>query len=250
MSRLVWDETGKRFYEMGIKNGVLFVFDKKNSKYGTGVPWNGLTSVSENPDGAEATDLWADDQKYASFRSAEDFKGGIEAYTYPDEFEECDGFKEIVPGVVAGQQGRSVFGLSYRTAIGSDTDPEHTQYKLHLVYGATASPSEKSYETINDSPDAITFSWDFETTPVPVNLEGFNPTAHIEIDSRKIEADKLKAIEDLIYGTNDKESTLPMPDEIYKLLTADTSSYSNKQDAAGIPVPTAAATTSDKTAKS
>ena len=216
--RLEWDKSGERFYEMGTTRGVLYKQAANDGTYPKGVAWNGLTSVSESPDGAEATDLWADDIKYASFRAAETFGGTIEAYTYPDEFAECDGSKEIAPGVIIGQQARSTFGLCYRTAIGSDTDSERTQYKLHLVYGATASPSEKSYESINDSPDAITFSWEFECTPV--NVKDYKPTSILTIDSRKIEPAKLKALEDILYGSDDTEARLPLPDEVIQLIKA------------------------------
>lgn len=216
MPRLEWDKSGERYYEMGTSRGVLY--PAKGTAYDTGVAWNGLTAVNESPEGAEATDLWADDTKYATFRSAEKFKGTIEAYTYPEEFEECDGTKEIAPGITVGQQGRKAFGLCYRSAIGSDVDIERSQYKLHLVYGCTASPSEKSRETINDSPDAITFSWEFETTPVNVPIEGFKPTALLEIDSRRVSAENLKKLEDKLYGTAETEPTLLLPAEVIALI--------------------------------
>ena len=218
MSRIVWDQTGQRDFEMGLSKGVLYPFKKKEQQYGTGVPWNGLINVHENPEGAEATDLWADNQKYASFRSAEDFNGSIEAYMYPDEFDECNGYKEAAPGLSLSQQGRSPFGLCYRTGLGSDVDPDCTDYKLHLVYGATVSPSEKEYQTTNDSPDAATFSWEFETVPIDPEIEGFKPTAHLEINSRKADEGALKKLEDILYGTDKEEARLPLPKELAELL--------------------------------
>lgn len=209
MSKLVWDKTGERYYETGTRNGVLYPQDS-DGKYQTGVVWNGLTAVTESPSGADATDMWADDIKYASVRAAETFNATIEAYTYPDEFAKCDGSAELAPGVMIGQQNRSAFGLSYRTKISNDVQID--EYKLHLVYGATASPSEKSYATINDSPDAISFSWEMETTPV--NVEGFKPTALLTIDSRKVDKDKLKAFEAILYGSAESEAKLPLPDEV------------------------------------
>lgn len=216
MARLAWDETGKRFYEMGVSKGVLYPFDSTASKYEKGVAWNGLISVSESPEGAEATDLWADDIKYASFRSAETFGGTIEAYTSPEEFDACDGTAEIIPGVSIGQQPRKMFGFSYRTSISSDTDSERSQYKLHIVHGATASPSEKNYETINDSPDAVTLSWEFTTTPV--DIPDHKPTSLFILDSRKIDKDVLKKVEDILYGTETEEPRLPMASELIALL--------------------------------
>ena len=226
--RLVWDQTGERVYETGTKMGVLFVQDETGS-YPKGVAWNGLRSVTESPSGAEATALYANDSKYLELYSNEEFGCTISAYTYPDEFAECDGTKEVVAGsgVFVGQQARKAFGLSYRTVLGNDTKGEDYGYKLHLVYGAKASPSEKGYSTINDSPEAIEFSWECTTTPV--NVEGFKPTSHLEIDSTKVEPDKLKKIEDILYGTNGtgsdgtgtaKESRLPMPEEIISILKA------------------------------
>ena len=203
MPRIVWDEVGKKFYEMGVRMGVLYPYSSTEKKYAPGVAWNGLTKVGDEPEGAEATNLWADDQKYASFRSAEDFKGSIECYTYPDEFEPCLGYAEPVKGMKVTQQGRSTFGLSYRNAIGSDTDPDATEYKLHLVYGATASPFSQDHETINDSPDAATLSFEFETVPVPVELEDgktYKPTSHIVIDSRTVDKKKLAELEKKLYG--------------------------------------------------
>ena len=213
MTRLEWDKTGERFYETGTRNGVLYV-QEQSGKYKTGVAWNGLTAVTETPSGAEPTDIYADDIKYASIRSAETFGATIEAYTYPEEFEECDGSASLVDGVTIGQQPRSAFGFSYKTQIGNDTGQE--AYKLHLVYGATASPSEKAYATINDSPDAITFSWEVESTPI--NVPEFKPTSIIVIDSRKADKDKLAEIEKHLYGDNTTEPTLLLPEDIKKII--------------------------------
>ena len=215
MAVIKWDSTGERFFEMGVKKGVLYPIDNEG-KYTKGVAWNGLTSVAETPDGAEATDLYADDIKYASFRSAEKFGGTVEAYMFPDEWYECDGSAELAPGVYLGQQTRKKFGMSYVTQIGNDVQGEGLGYKLHLVYCATASPSERTYESINDSPDAITFSWDFETTPVDV--EGHKPTSLITINSLKADPTKLKALETILYGSESVEPRLPMPDEVYTLM--------------------------------
>lgn len=215
MSKIVWDETGKRFYETGVNQGVLYLRDT-NGAYINGVAWNGLTSVTESPSGAEATPLYADDTKYLNLMSAEEFGASIEAYTYPDEFAECDGSAEIANGVVIGQQSRKTFGLCYRTALGNDVDGNSHGYKIHLIYGATASPSEKGYTTINDSPEAITFSWELTTTPV--NVTGHKPTASIVIDSTKATAGKLKALEDILYGTDDVQPRMPLPDEIVTLM--------------------------------
>ncbi len=212
--KITWDETGKRFYETGTDHGVLYPYT--SGKPGTGVAWNGLTGVTESPSGAEATNLYADNIKYLSLRSVEEFGGTIEAYTYPDEWAECDGSAEAATGVRFGQQTRKVFGLCYRTKIGNDTEFDDYGYKLHLVYGATASPSEKAYQTINDSPEAITFSWEFETTPVDVT--NFKPVAHIEIDSTKADTTKLAALEDILYGDTDAEPRLPLPDEVITLM--------------------------------
>lgn len=224
MSKIVWDKTGERYYETGVKNGVLYL--QTNGVYSNGVAWNGLTAVTESPSGAEATALYADDMKYLNLYSAEEFGATIEAYTYPDEFGECDGSKELVEGVTIGQQTRKAFGLCYRTVIGNDTDGEAHGYKLHIIYGAMASPSEKAYATINDSPEAITFSWEVTTTPV--NVTGAKPTASVVIDSTKADPTKLAALETILYG---KDPTtmggddgvaprLPLPDEIKTLMTA------------------------------
>lgn len=216
MSKIVWDAIGEHTFETGVRNGVLYLQGVEGT-YNTGVAWNGLTSVSESPEGAEATDLYADDIKYLTLMSAENFKATIEAYTYPVEFEECDGSATIAKGVVIGQQPRKPFGLCYRTAIGNDTDGNEHGYKLHIVYGCQASPSEKQYSTINDSPEAITFSWEVNTTPVNVN--GKKPTATLIIDSTKADKAKLTALEAILYGSEEQEPRLPMPDEIAALMT-------------------------------
>ena len=216
MSKIVWDAVGEHIFETGVRNGVLYLKDTEGA-YNKGVAWNGLTSVSESPEGAEATDLYADDIKYLSLMSAENFKATIEAYTYPVEFEECDGSATIAKGVVIGQQSRKPFGLCYRTSIGNDTDGNEHGYKLHIVYGCQASPSEKQYSTINDSPDAVTFSWEVSTTPVNVN--GKKPTATLIIDSTKADKAKLTALEAILYGAESTEPRLPLPDEIATLMT-------------------------------
>lgn len=220
MAKLEWDKTGERFYETGTSKGVLYPQDSKGA-YPKGVVWNGLTAVTESPSGAEATDLYADDIKYASLRSAETFGGTIEAYMYPDEFAACDGSAEVAEGVMVGQQSRNSFGLCYRTAIGNDTSTEEDDgYKLHIVYGATASPSEKAYTTINDSPEAITFSWEITTTPVSVT--GYKPTATIIINSLKADSEKLAVLEAVLYGTDTEEARLPLPDEIVEIFKGTT----------------------------
>ena len=215
MAKLVWDESGKRLYETGVEKGVLYV-QGENGQYQNGVAWNGLTAVTESPSGAEPTALYADDIKYLELFSAEEFGATIEAYTYPAEFEACDGSASLGEGVTIGQQDRKAFGLCYRTVVGNDVKGNEHGYKLHLVYGAKAKPSEKAYATVNDSPEAVTFSWEVTTTPV--NVAGFKPTASVTIDSTKIEAGKLKAIEDKLYGTQDQEPTLLLPDEIAQIV--------------------------------
>ena len=215
MAKLVWDESGKRLYETGVEKGVLYV-QGENGQYENGVAWNGLTAVTESPSGAEPTALYADDIKYLELFSAEEFGATIEAYTYPEEFEACDGSASLGTGVTIGQQDRKAFGLCYRTIVGNDVKGNEHGYKLHLIYGAKAKPSEKAYATVNDSPEAVTFSWEVSTTPV--NVAGFKPTASVTIDSTKIEAGKLKAIEDKLYGTENQEPTLIMPDEIKQLI--------------------------------
>ena len=219
MSKLFWDKTGERYYETGVKNGVLYI--PTEGVYSKGVAWNGLTAVTESPSGAEATALYADDMKYLSLYSAEEFGATIEAYTYPEEFAQCDGSAELAKGVSIGQQTRKTFGLCYRTTVGNDTDGNDYGYKLHMIYGCMASPSEKAYATINDSPDAITFSWEVTTTPVSV--AGFKPTASITIDSTKADPTKLAALEDILYGKDGEpgsEARLPLPDEIKTLMSA------------------------------
>lgn len=213
--KLSWDNSGERLYETGVKNGVLYV--QNAGRYPKGVAWNGLTAVTESPSGAEATPLYADDIKYLELTSEEEFGGTIEAYTYPDEFAECDGSAELATGVKISQQKRKAFGLAYRTTIGNDEDGNDHGYKLHLVYGCKAAPSEKAYATINDSPEAITFSWEFTTTPVAVT--GHKPTAHIEIDSTKADPTCLAALEAKLFGTETDEPQLPLPDEVKTLMT-------------------------------
>lgn len=224
MAKIVWDKTGDHFYETGVKNCVLYI--PTEGVYSKGVAWNGITAITESPSGAEATALYADDIKYLNLYSVEEFGATIEAYTYPDEFAECDGSAELVAGVKIGQQARKPFGLCYRTTIGNDTDGNDHGYKLHIIYGAMASPSEKSYNTINDSPEAVTFSWELTTTPV--NVAGAKPTASITIDSTKVDAQKLAALEEVLYGkdgtgsehTGAAEPRLPLPDEIKTIMTA------------------------------
>lgn len=215
MSKIVWDATGERLYETGVKQGVLYPMDASGT-YPKGVAWNGLTAVTESPSGAESTPLYADDIKYLNLISAEQFGATIEAYTYPDEFSACNGEAELVPGVTIGQQARKAFGMSYRTIIGNDVDGESHGYKLHLIYGAIASPSEKSYATVNDNPDAITFSWEISTTPVSV--EGFKPTASLTIDSTKVAAEKMTALEKILYGDAQVEPRLPLPNEVATII--------------------------------
>lgn len=215
MSRIEWDKTGERYYETGVKMGVLYVQD--NGLYPNGVPWNGLTAVTESPSGAEATPLYADDIKYLNLVSAEEFGATIEAYTYPDEFMECDGSAELTTGVYIGQQARKTFGLCYRTAVGNDIVNNDYGYKIHLIYGALAAPSEKAYATINDSPEAITFSWEVKTTPV--NVTGHKPTASLTIDSTKVGKEQLAALEAELYGSEDKEPRMPLPDEVLSILS-------------------------------
>lgn len=216
MAKIEWDKTGERLYETGVKNGVLYV--QEGGAYPKGVAWNGLTAVTESPSGAEATPLYADDIKYLNLLSAEEFGATIEAYTYPDEFAACDGSASLADGVMIGQQARKTFGLCYRTAIGNDIDGNDHGYKLHIIYGALAAPTEKAYATINDSPEAITFSWEVTTTPV--NVTGAKPTASITIDSTKATPEKLAALEKILYGDTEVEARLPLPDEIKQIFTA------------------------------
>jgi len=215
MAKIVWDNTGERLYETGVRNGVLYPYTE--GAYNKGVAWNGLTAVTESPSGAEATALYADDIKYLNLMSAEEFGATIEAYTYPDEFALCDGSAALATGVMIGQQSRKTFGLCYRTTLGNDTEGNDYGYKLHFIYGAMASPSEKAYATINDSPEAITFSWELTTTPV--NVTGYKPTASLTIDSTKVNKEKLAALEVILYGGDDSEARLPLPDEIATLMS-------------------------------
>ena len=221
MAKLVWDEAGKHIYETGVSKGVLYVMSNTPGTYEKGVAWNGLSSVSESPTGAEVSAIYADNVKYLNLMSREEFEGSIEAYTYPDEFMACDGSAspENAKGFIVGQQDRKTFAFCYQTKIGNDLNPE-AGYKIHIIYGALASPSERSYETVNDSPEAMTFSWDITTTPVAVT--GFKPTAHVELDSTKIEKTKLEKIEAKLYGTDEPsgEPTFLMPDEIIGMLKA------------------------------
>lgn len=210
---LKWDQIGERVYETGVSKGVLYPLSSKG-KYDKGYAWNGLTGVTESPSGAEATPLYANNQKYLNLMSAEEFGATIEAYTYPDEFAECNGEKALADGVTVGQQARKTFGMSYQTKVGNDTDPD-AGYKIHLIYGALAKPSEKAFNTVNDSPEAITFSWEVSTTPVSV--KGMKPTASLVIDSTKVDAKKLAQLEAKLYGSADAEACLPTPDEVAEI---------------------------------
>ena len=232
MAKLVWDDTGDRLYEVGVRHGVLYVM-KSDGTYDNGVAWNGLTAVTESPSGAEATKLWADDINYLTMYSAEEFGMTIEAYTYPEEFYECDGTANLLTGggLYLGQQARKTFGFCYRTEVGNDVSGEEYGYKLHIAYGCKASPSEKAYSTINDSPEAITFSWEVTTTPINVNIPNtdYKPTSIITIDSTKFtgnNAEYLTTLEGILYGTDGQSGTsarLPLPAEVYSILS--TGSY-------------------------
>ena len=221
MSKLVWDQVSEHLYETGVDHGVLYTLDE-NKAYKNAHAWNGLTGITESPSGADETKLWADNIKYLSLRAAEEFGGTIEAYTYPDEFAECDGSASIATGVFIGQQSRKVFGLSYRTILGNDTEMNDHGYKLHLIYGCTCNPTERAYATVNDSPEAITFSWEFSTTPVDVT--GHKPTACVTIDSTKVEHEALARLENHLYGTDPEGQAtgtsgwLPLPDDVVKIL--------------------------------
>ena len=215
MSKLVWDQSGKRLYETGVDHGVLYPI-QTGGVYSKGVAWNGLTAVTESPSGADVNDIHADNMKYLGLVGAEKFGATVEAYTYPDEFAECDGSVELVKGATIGQQNRKVFGMVYRTVIGNDVDGNEHGYKLHLIYGATAAPSEKAYNTINEDPEAITFSWELSTTPV--NVTGHKPTASLTIDSTKADPMKLAELEKILFGDTETEPRLPLPDEIAQLL--------------------------------
>lgn len=239
MSVLTWDEVGQRFYETGVDHGVLYIPDSEGA-YLNGYAWNGLVSVTESPTGAEATAQYADNIKYLNLISAEEFGGTIEAYTYPDEFAQCDGSTMPEPGITVGQQNRHLFGLSYRTIKGNDIENNAFGYKLHLVWGALAAPSEKPYSTVNDSPEAIAFSWEFTTTPVPVT--GYKPTAMMTIDSTVVNASALSDLEDLLYGTVSTDPSLPTPDEVIALfsgtvteVTPGTPTYDSGTDIVTIP---------------
>ena len=222
MAKIIWDQIGEKFYETGTKKGVLYP-QASNGTYPAGVAWNGLTSVSESPDGGDANDIYADDIKYLVLRGVENFGGTIEAYTYPDEFAECDGSAQLLAGVTIGQQPRKTFGFSYVTTLGNDIDMDNYGYKIHLIYGASASPSERSYETINDSPEPINFSWEFSTVPVPVT--GHKATSCMIIDSTKVDATALADLEDILYGTDGVGSSagttarLPLPEEVVSILS-------------------------------
>lgn len=221
--KIVWDQVGERLYETGVSKGVLYPM--KNGAYSVGVPWNGLTAVNETPSGAEPTALWADDIKYLNIMSAEEYAATIEAYMYPNEFEECDGSKSIAPGVVIGQQNRTAFGLSYVTKIGNDTDGSDHGYKIHLVYGCLASPSEKGHSTVNESIEAMTLSWSISTTPVevPIVVDGkkkFKPTSTVVIDSTKVKAEELTELEEMLYGSETADPKLPLPEELATIFTS------------------------------
>lgn len=218
MSKLVWDASGEKLYETGVRMGVLY--PAVGTAYPKGVAWNGLSGVTESPSGAEATAIYADDSKYLNLYSAEEFKATVEAYTYPDEFAECDGSATIIKGMTVGQQARKTFGLSYRTVLGNDTEGENHGYKIHIIYGCMASPSEKSYSTINDSPEAISFSWELNSTPIAdADLTGnYKPISTLVVDSTQVSPAGLKALEDALYGTDSKEAYLPLPHEIKSLL--------------------------------
>ena len=215
MPKLLWDQTGQRLYETGVNKGVIYP-QSSNGLYQKGVAWNGLTAVTESPSGAEATPLYADNTKYLNLVSAEEFGATIEAYMYPDEFAVCNGETSLVDGVSIGQQARSAFGLSYQTLIGNDVDSNNHGYKIHIIYGALAAPSERAYSTVNDSPEAITFSWEISTTPVEVT--GFKPTATLIIDSTKVEAEAMAAIEKVLYGDGETDARLPLPDEVLSII--------------------------------
>ena len=217
-SRIVWDKTGEKIYETGVDHGVLYPI-QSDGTFNNGVAWNGLSNVSQSPSGAEATAIWADNIKYLNLISAEEFGATVEAYTYPDEFAECDGSKAVAAGVYAGQQTRKKFGLCYRTRLGNDVDGTDHGYKLHLVYNCLAAPSEKAYQTINDSPEAISFSWTVSTEPVTITkVANIKPTATLEIDSTKVDATKLASLENILYGSTEAAARLPFPDEVIELV--------------------------------
>ena len=216
MAKLIWDKVGERFYETGVSNCALYVYDDGAQDFGAGVAWNGITSITETPSGAEANPIYADNIKYLSLLSAEEFGASIEAYTYPEEFEECDGSAAIAPGVMIGQQARKKFCLAYKTIKGNDVQNDAYGYKLHIIYNCNAAPSERAYATINDSPEAIAFSWEISTTPVAVT--GHKPTSILTIDSAKVEASKLASVEEALFGGDSAEAKILMPDEVLALL--------------------------------
>lgn len=217
MAVLKWDQAGEKLYETGVDCMVLYP-QASSGSYEAGVAWNGITAVNQSASGGDTNDLYADNIKYLSLRATENYGATIEAYTYPDEFAACDGSAEVAPGVFTGQQARKAFGYSYRTLIGNDTDGDGHGYKIHIVYNATVSPSEKSYGTVNDSPDAINFSWEVSTTPIPVS--GYKPTAHLEVDSTKVDSAKLDTLKDLLYGTANTDPSLPLPDEVISIFSS------------------------------
>ena len=216
MAKLIWDKVGERFYETGVSNCALYVYDDAAQDFGAGVAWNGITSITETPSGAEANAIYADNIKYLSLLSAEEFGASIEAYTYPEEFEECDGSAAIAPGVMVGQQARKKFCIAYKTIKGNDIQNDAYGYKLHLIYNCNAAPSERAYSTINDSPEAIAFSWEISTTPVAVT--GHKPTSILTIDSAKVDAGKLASVEEALFGGDSEEAKILMPDEVLALL--------------------------------
>lgn len=216
MSKLVWDQIGERKYETGVDRGVIY--PQEAGAYPKGAAWNGLSAVTESPSGAEPTPLYANNHKYVELMSTEEFGGTIEAYMYPDEFAECDGLKEVegVPGAYVAQQTRKPFGFTYRTILGNDTEKNKHGYKLHIVYGAMATPSEKAYNTVNEDPEVEPMSWEFSTTPV--EIEGYDPTSHLVFDSTKVDADKLAALEAVLYGSESEEARLPLPSELVTIM--------------------------------
>lgn len=219
MAKLIFNNVGERLFETGVKHGVLYLADEQGN-YTKGVVWNGLTAVTESPSGAETTPLYADDVKYVVIYAAEEFGATIEAYTYPEEFEECDGSASLLSGLSVGQQTRRSFGMCYTTSVGNDVQGQDYGEKIHIIYGAKAAPSEKAYSTINDSPEAVTFSWEVSTVPVPVNVEGkdYAPTATVVLDSTKLSKNQWEAITNKLYGTESEEPQLPLPHEIYQII--------------------------------
>lgn len=227
--KLTWDNVGEKIWETGVDHCAIYI-PTSTGVYGGGVPWNGITAINEKPTGAEPNDQYADNIKYLTLYSAEDFEATVEAFTYPPEFAECDGSRFIAEGVAVSQQARKPFGLSYRTIMGNDVAGQEFGYKLHMIYGAMVTPSEKNYETINDSPEAITFSWDLTTIPVPV--PGMRPTAHMSIDSTKADPEKLAALEKILYGDDENEARLPTPEEVMTIFGDATGAYMSPRDRA------------------